>query len=87
MALLDRLAGSQTIIAISHRPRLALTSDLVAVLDEGRLIEIGTPAELQRVGGAFAGLLAAWPPDDGSFAEAGARRTWTAAPAIGESPA
>ncbi len=56
MALLDRLAGARTIVAISHRPRLALTSDRVAVLDAGRLVEIGTPAELQRAGGAFAGL-------------------------------
>ena len=85
VALLERLAGAQTIVAISHRPRLALTSDLVAVLDAGRLVEIGPPAELQRAGGAFAGLLAAWPPDDGSFVEAGPRRTWTAAPAVGDS--
>ena len=70
VALLDRLAGARTIVAISHRPRLALTSDLVAVLDAGRLVEIGPPVELQRAGGAFAGLLAAWPADDGSVAEA-----------------
>jgi ABC-type multidrug transport system fused ATPase/permease subunit len=85
VALLDRLVGSQTIIAISHRPRLALTSDLVAVLDAGRLIEIGTAAELQRAGGAFAGLLAAWPPDDGSDAAAGPMRTWAPGRAVGES--
>ena len=85
VALLDRLAGAQTIVAISHRPRLALTSDLVAVLDAGRLVEIGTPAELQRAGGAFAGLLAAWPADDGSFVEAGPRPTWMPGPAVGES--
>jgi ABC-type transport system involved in cytochrome bd biosynthesis fused ATPase/permease subunit len=85
VALLDRLAGSQTIIAISHRPRLALTSDLVAVLDAGRLFEIGTPAELQRAGGAFTGLLAAWPPDDGSEGAAGPQRTWVPGPALGES--
>ena len=84
MALFERLAGAQTIVAISHRPRLALTSDLVAVLDAGRLIEIGPPAELQRAGGAFAGLLAAWPPDDGSVVEAGPRRTWAPGPAVGD---
>ena len=85
MALLDRLAGARTIVAISHRPRLALTSDLVAVLDAGRLVEIGPPAELQRAGGAFAGLLAAWPADDGSVAEVGPRPTWVPGPVVGGS--
>jgi ABC-type multidrug transport system fused ATPase/permease subunit len=85
VALLDRLAGARTIVAISHRPRLALTSDIVAVLDAGRLIEIGSPSELQRAGGAFAGLLAAWPADDGPFVEAVPGRTWAPGPPVGES--
>ena len=85
VALLDRLAGARTIVAISHRPRLALTSDLVAVLDAGRLVEIGPPVELQRAGGAFAGLLAAWPADDGSVAEARPAPTWVHGPAVGGS--
>jgi ATP-binding cassette subfamily B protein len=85
VALIDRLAGGRTIVAISHRPRLALTSDLVAVLDAGRLVEIGPPVELQRAGGAFAGLLAAWPADDGSVAEAVPRPTRVHGPVVGES--
>ena len=85
VALLDRLAGARTIVAISHRPRLALTSDLVAVLDAGRLVEIGPPADLQRAGGAFAGLLTAWPADDGSVVDARPAPTWVPGPAVGGS--
>ena len=84
VGLLDRLAGARTIVTISHRPRLALSSDLVAVLDAGRLVEIGPPAELQRAGGAFAGLLTAWPADDGSIGSAGPGPTWLQRPALGE---
>ena len=43
-------------IVISHRLRLAMDADLVAVLHEGRLVEAGPPAALLRAGGAFAAL-------------------------------
>ena len=87
VALLERLGGTRTIIAISHRPRLAMTSDVVAVLDEGRLVEIGPPLALQRAGGAFAGLVAAWPADDEPVGTNGRDRVWVPARASGESPA
>jgi len=87
VALLERLGGARTIIAISHRPRLALTSDVVAVLDEGRLVEIGPPQALQRAGGAFAGLVAAWPADNDTVGANGHDRVWVPARASGESPA
>ncbi len=85
VALLDGLAGARTSVVISHRPRLALTSDLVAVMDGGRIIEIGPPAELQRSGGAFAGLLAAWPPDDRPVGTIGSTPIWIPGPAVGGS--
>ena len=85
VALLDGLAGARTRVVISHRPRLALTSDLVAVMDGGRIIEIGPPAELQRSGGAFAGLLAAWPPDDRPVGTIGSTPIWIPGPAVGGS--
>ena len=56
---IERLAGSRTVVVISHRLRLARTADLVAVLDDGRLVEVGPPAELLATGGAFAALVAA----------------------------
>ncbi len=43
-------------IVISHRLRLAMDADLVAVLHEGRLVEAGPPAALLASGGAFAAL-------------------------------
>ena len=86
VALLERLGGARTVIAISHRPRLALTSDVVAVLDEGRLVELGPPLALQRAGGAFAGLVAAWPAEDEPPRMNGSGRIRVPA-AAGESPA
>jgi len=62
-AAIGGLAGSRTVIVISHRPRLARSSDLVAVIDGGRLAELGRPADLLAAGGAFAALDAAWPND------------------------
>jgi ATP-binding cassette subfamily C protein CydD len=63
-AVLTELAGSRTIIVVSHRPRLARSSDLVAVIDGGRLEELGPPAELLRAGGRFAALDAIWLDDE-----------------------
>ena len=69
-AAIGGLAGSRTVIVISHRPRLARSSDLVAVIDGGRLVELGTPADLLDAGGAFAALDAAWPDDTARLIEA-----------------
>ena len=69
-AAIGGLAGSRTVIVISHRPRLARSSDLVAVIDGGRLVELGPPADLLDAGGAFAALDAAWPDDTARLIEA-----------------
>jgi thiol reductant ABC exporter CydD subunit len=53
---LARERGSRTVIVISHRLRLALDADLVAVLDGGRLVEVGDPAALLAARGALAAL-------------------------------
>jgi ABC-type multidrug transport system fused ATPase/permease subunit len=49
-------AGTRTVVVISHRLRLAMDAHLVAVLNEGRLVEAGPPAALLASGGAFAAL-------------------------------
>ena len=49
-------SGTRTVIVISHRLRLAVDADLVAVVHEGRLVEAGAPATLLGAGGAFAAL-------------------------------
>ncbi|KAK7752980.1 hypothetical protein SLS62_005139 [Diatrype stigma] len=45
-------AGS-TIITIAHRLRTIMDYDRVIVMEEGRIIEIGTPADLIRMQGPF----------------------------------
>ena len=53
-AAIGGLAGSRTVIVISHRPRLARSSDLVVVIDGGRLVELGRRPTCSDAGGAFA---------------------------------
>ncbi|MGW5676984.1 hypothetical protein ACWEV4_18215 [Streptomyces sp. NPDC003860] len=43
-------------IAIAHRPATPTVADHVVALDDGRVVESGTAAELLRRGGAFARL-------------------------------
>ncbi|GGT12543.1 multidrug ABC transporter permease [Streptomyces chromofuscus] len=51
------LAGSgQTVVLITHRLASVRHADLVHVLDEGRLVESGTPQELLAKGGVYAEL-------------------------------
>jgi ATP-binding cassette, subfamily B, bacterial IrtB/YbtQ len=46
----------RTVIVIAHRPATLAAADQVVALDAGRLVEIGTPAELLHTDGAFARL-------------------------------
>ncbi|MFJ2826032.1 ABC transporter ATP-binding protein [Streptomyces sp. NPDC087263] len=51
------LAGTgQTVILITHRLASVRHADLVHVLDQGRLVESGSPAELLASGGVYAEL-------------------------------
>lgn len=51
------LAGTgQTVVLITHRLASVRHADLVHVLDEGRLVESGTPDELLAKGGVYAEL-------------------------------
>ena len=45
-------------LVVSHRLRLAAVADLVAVLDAGRVVESGPPADLAGRDGAYRRLLA-----------------------------
>ncbi|MGW7257823.1 ABC transporter ATP-binding protein [Streptomyces sp. NPDC054834] len=53
------LAGSgQTVVLITHRLASVRHADVVHVLDQGRLVESGTPDELLATGGLYAELYA-----------------------------
>lgn len=55
-ALIRELAGTRTVIVVSHRLANLVAADRIHVLDRGRLIESGTHGELLAAGGAYAAL-------------------------------
>lgn len=55
---LTRARPDATVIEITHRIANSLTADHVIVVDTGRVVQEGDPAELARVDGAYAQLLA-----------------------------
>lgn len=57
---LNRLAEGRTTIAIAHRLSTAARADRVLVLEEGKLVEDGTHADLVGAGGTYARLYDAW---------------------------
>jgi ATP-binding cassette, subfamily B, bacterial len=57
---LDRLMAGRTVIVIAHRLTTAERADRVAVVDGGRLTELGTHAELLALDGHYARLYEAW---------------------------
>jgi ABC-type multidrug transport system fused ATPase/permease subunit len=58
-ALAAVLTG-RTVIAIAHRLNTAHDADRVAVLEEGRITELGRHDDLVRAGGAYAALWRSW---------------------------
>lgn len=54
---LSRLLVGKTVIVIAHRMRTVENADHVVVLNEGRVAEQGTPAELMAANGAFAHMV------------------------------
>lgn len=55
---LDELMNDRTSLIIAHRLSTISTVDRIVTLADGRVDEIGTPAELARSGGIYAELLA-----------------------------
>lgn len=53
---LDALTRGRTTLTIAHRLSTVENADIVAVLDHGRVVEVGPPAQLRAAGGAFARL-------------------------------
>ena len=54
---LSRLLAGKTVLVIAHRMRTIANADKVVVLQDGKVAEMGTPAELKQKGGLFSNML------------------------------
>ncbi len=61
----------RTVIAIAHRLQTAHDADRVAVMDGGRIIELGTHDELVAANGPYAALWHSWHGEDSASLPAG----------------
>jgi ATP-binding cassette subfamily C protein len=58
--VLAAVLRGRTVIAIAHRLHTAYEADRIAVLEEGRLVELGNHQELVERGGSYAQLWHSW---------------------------
>jgi ATP-binding cassette, subfamily B, multidrug efflux pump len=75
---LDSLMRGRTVIAIAHRLSTIAQMDRLVVLDQGRIVEEGTHAQLLACGGTYARL---WQRQSGGFADVDAAISLDAAAA------
>jgi ATP-binding cassette, subfamily B, bacterial len=59
-AALDVLLQARTAVLIAHRLTTAMKADRIVVVDDGRIVESGSHAELVAAGGRYAGMYATW---------------------------
>jgi ATP-binding cassette subfamily B multidrug efflux pump len=63
-ASLYRLMEGKTVVAIAHRLSTIAAMDRLVVMDQGRIVEQGTHADLLALGGIYARL---WAHQSGGF--------------------
>jgi ATP-binding cassette subfamily B protein len=63
---LDVLLEGRTAIVIAHRLATAMRADRIAVVDDGRIVELGSHDELVALGGRYAAMYATWASHTGS---------------------
>jgi ATP-binding cassette subfamily B protein len=61
-AALDELARGRTTLAIAHRLSTVRDAEQIALLEDGRLAELGTHDELMEAEGRYAAMVAAQGP-------------------------
>ncbi len=57
---LETLTEGRTVVVVAHRLSTAARCDRIAVVDDGRLMEVGTHDELLERRGRYSRLFAAW---------------------------
>ena len=57
---LDVLLSGRTAVVIAHRLATARRADRIAVVDRGRIVELGSHRELVAAGGRYATMFAVW---------------------------
>ncbi len=72
---LDRLMRGRTTLVFAHRLSSVIGAERILVLDQGRLVEQGTHAELIGRGGAYTRLMAGQARDGAGAVAVGARQT------------
>ena len=59
-AALDVLLQARTAVLIAHRLTTAMKADRIVVVDDGRIVELGSHQELVARGGRYAEMYATW---------------------------
>ncbi|GGU49931.1 multidrug ABC transporter ATP-binding protein [Streptomyces albospinus] len=57
---LGKVLRGRTVVAIAHRLHTAHDADVIAVVEDGRISELGSHQELVTAGGAYAALWKSW---------------------------
>jgi ATP-binding cassette subfamily B protein len=59
-AALDVVLEGRTAVIVAHRLSTAMRADRIVVVDQGRILEVGSHEELVVAGGRYAEMFAAW---------------------------